>query len=871
MKVTAQAPAVTIFLRSKVLWPFKHCDAYWDDIELTITPETEPPPQSEPDPPTSEYNYPVISKGSKLGVHTLDLADVPDLMLQAPVVTVKCLDPCTPLIDVEIINPGTITVARFMHGADSGVDVEGPDLNGDIEKEANRVMNSLLPLWRSVRDEAEAEGVEIDYWEICNELDPVGIEGHVRFAEFFKYCMPIAEAEGFKLLLFSYSLGVPEWEEWAAIVETGVFAQAKAGGHALSLHEYAYPIDKWWGEPLPGQPAYPDRGPLACRYRWLYRDFLIPRDEVVGLFITEVNLALGKGADQGLNLVTGQEWISQMEWYDTRLREDYYVIGAHLFTLTNVPAWEEYDFSRFFPQLITYLNNVAEEPNALPPETKPVEPPEVLLPRIPYERTYLLLPPSAGIEWFFAVGRSGMWEEWRVTVGGSADDAGIGLKDYRRVIAVNPDGWPTDLKEFFDTYYPGIDYVPVVAATPEALEDRLWELVYGPPETAIGEFSQRDHPWSDINLGESPETMYGSGCLVTAVASSAVILDPDMNPLKLVNWLNDNDGFTADGRMRIAKPAEFIDGLEYEGYHLWRAEDQSADLGMIREALERGPVIVQVDYDPRDSDLDSHFVVAFAESSDGDDLWIMDPWDGEKGLLTEDYGRGPLADSIFAMIDYRFNTGSEPPEPELWPYIGFNDHEGPGSGAAQFLSSYAPVLSPGGFLLQPAFIGGDAWHIDASALKAKGIRAIVNLRYSWSTDCGGAGTLPLPNTAEWQKFVDAAVATILGSSGVWGWSIGNESNNPREFPLTGSLTPQSVVQTYNYISNRCGTARLSPGALDPFNAQAGDPRDWLVEIFNGIDRVDFIDVHGYIRGPDAALVGSDAKFTDDPLKWQYLN
>ncbi len=877
VKVTAQSAAVTLFLRSKVLWPFKHCDAYWDDVELTITPanDEEPTPQPTPDPPTSEYNYPVIAKGSKLGVHTLDLADVPDLMQQAPICTVKCLDPCTPLVEIELINAGTITVGRFMHGVDSSANVEGPDLNGDLEAEANKIMDSLLPLWRAVRAEAAAEGVKIDYWEICNELDPVGTDGHVRFAEFFKYCMPIAEEEDFKILLFSYSMGVPEWEEMGAIVETGVFAMAKAGGHALALHEYAYPIDKWFGDPLPGRPTYPDRGALAFRYRWLYEDFLIPRGEVIPLFITEFQLALGKGDDQGMNLVTGQEWIEAMEWYDTRLREDYYVLGAHMFTLTNIPAWEEYDFSCFFPQLISYLNRVADEPNALPPQAVPVDPMDMLSPREAYERTYLLLPPSADVSWFFAVGDSGIWDEWRVTVGGSADDAGVGLKEYRKVIAVNPGDWPTDLEVFFDTFYPGIVYIPIEAANPTALEDRLWELVYGPPVTTVPEFSQRDLPWRDIKLGESQETMYGSGCLVTAVAAATVILDPEMDPLKLVTWLNANNGFTVTGELILAKPAEFINGLEFENYYTWRGDDENTDMGLVREALLRGPVIIQVDHDPNDSDLDSHFVVAIAANDDDDDFWVMDPWKGETCLLLDTFGRGALAESIFAMIDYRFNPEAEPepePEPTRPPYIGFNDHEGVGGGAARFLSANLHPDTPGaGFLMQPAFIGGTAWDINASELEAQGIRTIVNLRYSWSTDEGGGGTLPLPYTTEWEKFVDAAVATILGSQGVWGWTIGNEYNNKREFPRDGVLTPVGVVTTYNYISYRCLGARLAPGALDPFNAEYGDPRGWLSYIFSGISMPDFVAAHGYIRGPDASLVGSAAKFTDDPLRWQYLN
>lgn len=32
--VDAQSSTVTVFLRSTVLWPFKHCDAYWDDVTV---------------------------------------------------------------------------------------------------------------------------------------------------------------------------------------------------------------------------------------------------------------------------------------------------------------------------------------------------------------------------------------------------------------------------------------------------------------------------------------------------------------------------------------------------------------------------------------------------------------------------------------------------------------------------------------------------------------------------------------------------------------------------------------------------------------------------------------------------------------------
>jgi hypothetical protein len=176
-----------------------------------------------------------------------------------------------------------------------------------------------------------------------------------------------------------------------------------------------------------------------------------------------------------------------------------------------------------------------------------------------------------------------------------------------------------------------------------------------------------------------------------------------------------------------------------------------------------------------------------------------------------------------------------------------------------------------GLLVKPIFIGGSASPLNYSAAAASGQTVIVNLRYSWSTDMGGAGTLPLPGTSEYTQFVNAAITTINSSVGVWGWEIGNEYNNPREFPLAGPLTPGAVVQTYNAIRAGCSGKRLCPGALDPFNAQAGDPRDWLTSIYNYISGAELVTAHGYIRGPDAALVGSTAKFADWPLQWQYLN
>jgi len=108
------------------------------------------------------------------------------------------------------------------------------------------------------------------------------------------------------------------------------------------------------------------------------------------------------------------------------------------------------------------------------PEPEPPDEPDKHRgdPREQYTRTYVLLPPDAGAEWAIAV-VDGSWDEHKYTIGGSADDSGIGDLDVRRVIAVNPGKWPTDLRAFFEEYYHSVEYIPIEAANPQKLREKL--------------------------------------------------------------------------------------------------------------------------------------------------------------------------------------------------------------------------------------------------------------------------------------------------------------------------------------------------------------------------------------------------------------
>ncbi len=95
-------------------------------------------------------------------------------------------------------------------------------------------------------------------------------------------------------------------------------------------------------------------------------------------------------------------------------------------------------------------------------------------PREQYERTYVLLPPDADAAWALVVVEE-TWNDKRYTIGSSADDAGIGDLDIRRVIAINPTRWPSDLMKFYKEYYPGVELANVEADTPEQLRGRFQE------------------------------------------------------------------------------------------------------------------------------------------------------------------------------------------------------------------------------------------------------------------------------------------------------------------------------------------------------------------------------------------------------------
>jgi len=462
VEAPAQGNLVTVFMRSTTLWPFRHNDFYLDDVELVAIGD----PSEQPDPGPVEWNYPVIEKGSNLGVHTIWSGKVLDYARNlnaggARFPVVKSVDDLSLLVQIKQLYPDTITIGRLTSEWEHCQEVSAPGAN--LDDLADKLLGVILDKIESDPQLAAA----VNYWEPGNEPDPPGTDGYRRLSELMIILMDKAEAHDLKLAIFTLNFGTPEWDEMQAMVESGVFAVAREGGHILALHEGLHsandPIDKWHGDKIPGSPIVEGAGPLCFRYRYLYH-LLQQRGEVVPLVVSE-----WCGYDQ--RELSVSEIVQRVAWYDRLARENYYVWAFCPFTLGPTKDWKTHDYEKAYPALVDYMLGIKNDPNALPTEPQPEPPPEQPCrgaPRVQYERTVLLLPPTADATWAHAV-VDATWDSKRISIIPSADDGGIGDLDVRNVIAVNPSEWQGDLKEFFDAYYPGVNYRAVEAASPAEL------------------------------------------------------------------------------------------------------------------------------------------------------------------------------------------------------------------------------------------------------------------------------------------------------------------------------------------------------------------------------------------------------------------
>ncbi len=244
------------------------------------------------------------------------------------------------LREVKALSPNTVTIGRYI------VDEwQHTITQGNPEEEARRFVASQLSRYEEHRE-------YVNYWEGYNEVHWTQLEWYARF-EAERVCE--MQRLGYLAAIGSFSTGTPE--PWQFMDFLPAVEAAKRCGGIMTMHEYGAPTYYLWWEQgipsVPGQPHYPNRGPLAGRYRWIYEDILRPRDLIIPLAITEAGVDglvangqrpgsnIGRGwldfrdywVQQGLTTDPNQFYVDQLIWYDSILRQDDYVIGATIFTI----------------------------------------------------------------------------------------------------------------------------------------------------------------------------------------------------------------------------------------------------------------------------------------------------------------------------------------------------------------------------------------------------------------------------------------------------------------------------------------------------------------------------------------------------------
>jgi hypothetical protein len=301
-------------------------------------------------PPTDELGP------SKLGLHVVRNNNplIMEFVRQAQPAVIKAVDDLGFLTEVKKVSPRTITVGRHT--------IDTQDYSGNPEEAAQKFVEKYLHIFES--------NPGVDYWEAWNEPDP-NYNNMIWYSRFEQERVRQMAKHGFRCAIGGFSTGVPEMDEFQLFLPAIDVAMQHGG--VLSLHEYGAPdMFFLYGDPLPGYPAYPDRGSLTFRYRWFYREFLEPAGMVIPLIITEAGIdgiignrpgpsGLGWAdfqdywEDQGLGETGVEAFINQLAWYDAGVRQDGYVIGFTVFTAGGFDYWEKYNINPILPELTDYV------------------------------------------------------------------------------------------------------------------------------------------------------------------------------------------------------------------------------------------------------------------------------------------------------------------------------------------------------------------------------------------------------------------------------------------------------------------------------------------------------------------------------------
>lgn len=308
-------------------------------------------PYQEPEPITQ----PVASGPSKLGIHVTrnSSPEIMEFVEQAQPAVVAAVGDLGWLADVKARSPRTVTLGRLIESDQS--------IAGDPIQRARAFVDAHMSYYHA--------NPGVDYWLGWNEPVIDEVWQAEWYAAFESERVALMSAAGFKTAIGNFSAGTPEPAEFEAFVPA--IEVAKQHGAILAVHEYSAPtMLDGVGAGIPGLEAMESRGALTLRYRFWYHNYLIPRDLVIPLVVSETGIDGGvlrlpdtrllgwRDFERGERLPemmassSSQAYLEQISWYDDRLREDEYAIGFAVFNVGEPDGmWASFDMTDLLPEM----------------------------------------------------------------------------------------------------------------------------------------------------------------------------------------------------------------------------------------------------------------------------------------------------------------------------------------------------------------------------------------------------------------------------------------------------------------------------------------------------------------------------------------
>jgi hypothetical protein len=152
-----------------------------------------------------------------------------------------------------------------------------------------------------------------------------------------------------------------------------------------------------------------------------------------------------------------------------------------------------------------------------------------------------------------------------------------------------------------------------------------------------------------------------------------------------------------------------------------------------------------------------------------------------------------------------------------------------------------------------------------------------------NNDYGASGTIPTPD--KYDQFAAQCRSWAANSRGCLIYVIGNEMNNPREWPNqdpwnpgnnpNSAITPELYAACFNRVRAAIKSVQpnaiVVPGAVDPFQGPWMSSLDYFNRMLAAITDLDGLALHCYTNGYSPDLIPSLQRFENDPLRWQYYH